>query len=374
MGRHLSPIFLLQFLAFSTALAQSPIESQVEAWFEQEWADAQQMPDLGDGSFCWRVEFWDFPANPESELVKLRAQVEGRPDHPARQDIERIERALRGDAQHSRHCLWARDKSHWRMNSTYENGAYYDTAFVGKRLWRLTNNELIIASESTTQVVQQTMSTLYTFWPQINRFMFGGFSHGVISKMRPGTIQWDGREWRVTMSFGPENEPSLQTIISGRWDEEAGRGFVEREVIILSIPKPGTVGLEYRYSDWRFVEPLGRWVATKVEKRSPEGQPQRIDVFEMWHEGTPGDFDKVTATPSPDTNDPIREELSIVRLVDHRRGVVRERQRGESAFGNQIALEGTGEGGAWRNWLGWFSAAALGTGLVALFLKRRMTG
>jgi len=328
------------------------------------------MPDLGDGSFSWRLEFWDLPENPRAELSKLREQVEGRPDHPGRREIERIEAALAGSPHALKRRLWARDVGHWRLNIDYRLGGYADTAAAGDTLWQLSHSELMIGTEENKPAVETIATQRYSFWPEINRLIFGGLSHGVISGIRPGELTWDGEEWRVPLRFGPADEPSYEAVLVGRWDEGRERGFVERQILLGSAVQPAAVGTEYRYSDWRYVSEMDRWIAGRVEDVSPEGKVLRAYVFESWDPGRDGDFERVLAVPSPDSPDPVRGELTFTRLVDYRRNALREREGAGEQFAETVPLER--RGGAWRNWLGWVSAAGLAAGLIALYLHRRM--
>ncbi len=358
----------------TTVAAQSPTKADVAAWFDREWDRAQQMPNLGDGSLCWRVEFWDLPANPEKELANLREQVEGRPDHPARHQVARIERILAGNPPHRLRCLWAHNEDHWRVNTTFGNSAFADTAMAGNTVWRLSHSQLMVGTDKTQPAMQTVMSELYTFWPEVNRLVFGGLSHGVISGIRRGELRWDGREWRVTMSFGPpDGAPNFESVISGRWDNALDRGFVEREIITISVPKPETVGTEYRYSDWQLVAPLNQWIASRVEDVTPGGRVQRAYVFDSWRPGGEGDFEEVLAVPSPNATDPVRGELLFTRLVDYRRNAVRERKNAQEQFARAVPIRQPGGPSIWRSWLGWVSAAALATGLVVLYIHRRST-
>lgn len=353
------------------SVAQIASKSEIEAWFEREWAAAQAMPDLGDCSIAWNLEFWSVP--PEDEIARLRESVAGKPDHPGRRELERIDRCLLGDPPVLARRVWARSAEAWRSNTTFERGGFIDSSMSPKFVWQLGHAQLTIGDLAEADgSMADVRSELYTFWPELGRLLFGGLSDGAISGMTRGTLQWDGSLWTVTLAFGPpDKSPALETEISGRWDPALARGFVVGERVVTNTVRPADIGSELVYDEWKYIEALGRWVASRVEERAPDGGLQRAYVFVDAWKGSPGEFEQVVAVPKIDADDPVRGRPTFTRLVDYRNGTLRDREGNGETFNRALPLSDRPEARAWHRWLGWVTAAALLGGLIAIRLRRR---
>jgi hypothetical protein len=222
--------------------------------------------------------------------------------------------------------------------------------------------------------MQSLKSTLYVFWPEINRMMFGGLSDGVISGIKRDALRWDGSKWRVTLWWGESRDRAkLTTEVSGRWDEQLERGFVESEKITSNTVRPDSVGSGAVYKDWRFVPEIQRWVAGRTEEHAADGRLERVIAFEGASAGERGDFALVTALPDAEAADPIRGDTTFLQLVDFRRGIAKDRSAPSDPLGSAAPLPGGRNGfeHVWRRWLAWVVVAILVSSLVALRIFRK---
>lgn len=379
----MSSLGTVVIFALAVAVEAAPHQGQPEfpsvgAWFDAAWDEAQGLPDLEDHSIAWRVETWDLPS--PAEIARLRDQVSGRPDHPGRHTLERVERCNAGDPPIIRYQLWSRGDGAWRIAESYEGGGYLDGALNGQSAWQMTPRRLDRGSDAAFagDSMASLRSTLYTFWPQVSRLYFGGLSDGAISEIqRSECVERDDGSWSVDLWWG-ESIGSADYVaeVSGTWDSRTGLGRIESERIRINSAHPASVGSGAEYLDWEYVPELSRWIAGRVEERRADDELERVIVFEGVKLGQPGEFERATAMPRANRADLVRGQPTFVQVVDHRPSARTGTSSGSTDGGADAVVPDNRShsiGRIWRRWLGWIVAGSIVVGLLLLRLHRKQT-
>ncbi|MBL8763451.1 MAG: hypothetical protein JNM07_04195 [Phycisphaerae bacterium] len=329
----------------------SPSRDVVHNWFEAEWAAAQALPDLGDCSLRWRMEFAFAPT--DDELLRMRASVEGKPDHPDRGTLRSWTLAHEGTPEFIRVHLWCRGNGRWRYcsdPSAIPDG-YRDEVRTPATAWTLSKPQLTVLVPPDPDR-DGVPASERVFGPELRRFLLGGMYCETFMRLPNRTLAVSGLGWTVrALSREVDGEPLFGLMYEGRWDAGAERGFVERVRITHQRGQRQAVGESYVYDDWRYNEALGRWLCHTVSKLRPDGRLDRRWLLEDVQPGAAGTFERVTAMPSADRPDALRGALDGRTLV---------RQDGSgNADGNPPNRADTGSLVPARRWLGWGLAGAV---------------
>ncbi|MBL8765305.1 MAG: hypothetical protein JNM07_13660 [Phycisphaerae bacterium] len=365
--------FIALTAATAAALAQAPDRDTVQKWFDAEWKAAQTIPDLGDASITWRMEFAYVPS--ESELEELRARVEGRPDHPERGKLRAWRRAFEGEPEFLRHQLWMRGQGQWRFN--IEDGptatpTYTDITLSPSGMWTLSRQQLSRAKAGD-PAFDNTKYHENTFWPQIRRFMFGGIASGCVSCERDPLVL-SGTRWSVTVrSRSAGSVPLLTTSYEGHWDAAAGRGFTDTLYIRPHPNAANPNGARFEFSGWSYRDALARWMCDRVVESHANGPVQRVYLLEEVAPNNPGRFNEVAKEPAPNGTDAVRGTVTFTSVLDYQGEKIEIRELdGDGTVKRAVAPRPTPDPGRWPSWVE-PSAGGLVIGACLLVAWRRNT-
>lgn len=374
MTRFCLVLVLFTSLLARVSLGQSspqPSLETVQAWFDKEWEQAQTMPDFGDCSISWALEIVYVPN--AAEYRSLAQSVEARPDHPKAGLLIAYQRRLKGQFDRFGRRMWVRSNDEWRINQEFPGGHFDDYTITKRHAWRTTPLQLIVTRPEPGRVSFDNIAGIAKmFWPELTRLLDGGLSFGAISGLEPGRVRVRGNQWRVILSR-PDAGHELQKFereIVGRWDAEAGRGFVEYSTITKSA-KSETIGTRVTFADWTWVETVDRWIAGRVEYFTPEGLPDRNLIFSEATCDPNFTFNKVVKVPDKERGDLVRGPIAFIRIENHRTGNIRKTNADGTFTNTAIPAEAGAPSRSWRRWLGVAVMATLAIGFVSLYLKRR---
>lgn len=293
--------------------------SSVREWFDREVEALRTVSDLDGMNIYYTEEI--LPVLTEEELRSLRENVADKPDHPGRETVMQYDRYVTTGRGHivSMQVFSAGD-SRWRWCVSHP-GEYWDSAMTGKGSWSLSSKVGTFhpPGDPASAAAAQHASMLI---PHVLRPLHGGL--GVFRTANLGIrrfdVQADG-SWRVIASISDKPDSSYYHTFKGRWDAQAGRGFVEES----EIRHGGTQGpvVEHEtYESWTHSADLGRCIASRGrrfderDRHSRTYQPVSVSK-------NPVGIDEILRSPTIDGTDPVRacsgwmRFLTISRRITH---------------------------------------------------------
>ena len=366
----------LVIAATNPTRAQAPEE--VSAWFREEWKAAADPLAFNGFALSFHIEY---PARfTDAELALLRAEAEGKPDHPNWSEIRAEEQRRRQPADASRHTIWSDGRGRWRYSHSYldsvsDTPAFVDSTVAGDAMWRMTRESLHVASTglgTSTPNFGDPRTSLGTIRWHLRALLFGFLGEASAAGVAPEAgVELDSAgEWTIHAGA-----PGIaRSRFEGRWDPDAHRGFVSRVTIVDQPPDlQGSVGVRFLLDGWRFDADAGRWIAGSVTEVRPDGVVDHRLVTGDASPVSPEEFERLVAMPPMTGEDPVRGAVSFTSLYDHRPGT---RKRFDIAPDRSTTgatdLPGARSYRAWRLG-GWLTAAALVALFVVLRIRRSHT-
>lgn len=306
-----------------SAATLSADEDAVRAWFAKEWAAASKWPDVG----LLQLDVTDeaHPRLTDAEYAALKAEVEGRPEHPRKREYETLTTIRRDGPYRFGYLIALGGEERWRFGMTYSSGSvkYFDQALTPKHAWKLTETALEVLDRDAVEAgdpSQDIRNSFRTFLPVVSQLLSGDLiGYAFMGRYEAGAVSVDGPRWKVTLRAGSEPESMTEVHVAGRWDSAAGRGFVETSRIVRS-PVAGVAGSTRRFLDWRLDANSGLWWARRVENRGANGVLDRVHVLNGVRRLTDSEFDALVAVPADGREDPWRGMPTFTAVADRRRG------------------------------------------------------
>ncbi|MBM4108198.1 MAG: hypothetical protein FJ255_05225 [Phycisphaerae bacterium] len=313
------------------------VAKTVEAWRDAEWARATPTPSLGAYSIVWRDERPSYIT--EAEFEDLKRRVAGRPEHPDRHELEiETERRRTGKPEVQRCRLFGDGDGRWRYSTEWVRSGYAsDSVLTERAAWRMVDLGLEGKAKSLSQYDRRRLredgsnedvrNDERVFMPQVGLLLFGGFSLGRVSEVRPGPVSVQGNRW----SFRAERykagvaEPTYVLHYEGDWDAAAGRGLVRVMTTEVNVYRPEYVGSKTLFKEWKRHDASGLWHAGRADELGGDGRVTRSYVVESFDPLPAGGFAAVVRTPEPGRPDGVRGPVDITRVADFKRGTLRER-------------------------------------------------
>mgnify|MGYP001190432799 CR=1 FL=1 len=300
-----------------TAGATDGENARAEAWVQQQLVPPAAFSDIPVG-FKIEYEITTATTSKEQDVLRLRQEIAGKPNHPRRLELERLERLIQSPvSQHF--TIWYETATHWRLNRTEKlNGEliYSDNAENESGAWRQTPSQLSLfgsaengrpANRDPRNILKAESFGMALFWGIVSEYQIPGASLTSISKSENG--------WNATISAPGSKRWELRF----RWFDDLGTFFP------LSLTRFGPDGKQVPYR-WTFEPPI----------RGPEGRPtcrrvtfdhtslsvlRTISLIE-WVKLSHDDIRKVTRTPDRLGDDVIRGTLSAQTILDARQDEV----------------------------------------------------
>lgn len=359
------------FAASSTvAVGQIDVSPQhVEAWLKRELQAAAAIPAWPGFSIRWRSE--DPLTLSPKDIDALRSEVAGKPEHPRRHELEAAERMLRTGAPYvMRFELFSTPEGAWRFNSTYVDAkTFTDVTLTNGTAWKLSPMAIELFGDAPSADRRRSLAgERYVFVPMLASLLYGSLDRAAFSKLEIGDLRIDGSRWSATASR--RSGTPLVLGYEGRWDPQAGRGFVERYTIVRNPSAPTFEGTGERFEEWEFHPEPGVWAAKRAVLTKPGGEVWRVHVFEGFAPLPAGGHDAVFAAPSPGGADVVRGPIPTnVEVGDHARAVVtRMNEQGQLT---EAPLPGARESARWGwNTVGLSLLALLSFGVFCAVIAR----
>lgn len=358
----------LATLAFISAAGGQATDA--ESWFRQAWQDAAKprFETFVPGTvYRWEVE-WGPPPSPH-RAAELRKEVEGKPDHPARQELATLERllALGGKPPTTSYTLWWVSENSWRLNKSdsaaeEEVARFTDVAVSARERWMHAPQQLTITSLTGTGRAEDLASWLQSMTADLHLLLTEGFG---ISRHVPHDIEsfdasetgWTARTLSATGIF----------FFSGTWSKDGGLGAVEQ--VEASPAVPGQWG-PMRYVFSRASSSAVVEVQTFNLPKS-ETSPERISRLTAVESFEVSDMSRLTKVPEAGGDDAIRGAIRVKSIHDHRSGDIVKQKIEEGAIVDERTASGEAADRRWLRYLGVGTLLTLAGLLVYLRMRVR---
>jgi hypothetical protein len=244
------------------------------------------------------------PASGEADKQQLSEWLRSESDAPPPTLITLAWRATDGVTPSS-FALYLKDEHAWRWNtqSLGANGevVFLDHARSPEGSWKLSPEWLVRLPAAGRPDLGHPVDDLSEQF----RTTLGFFASGGLQLMRGATIETSTLKdgvWSVTASAS-----GIVMRVSGRWDEDRHRGFVEQFSSGLTT---------VRFGKWRWHDSIRMWLA---ERMDVDAGGQRIHYdFVDCGTLTEASFDAVVHTPDVGGVDPVRGPLTRIGESDYR--------------------------------------------------------
>ncbi|NUQ67840.1 MAG: hypothetical protein HUU18_06120 [Phycisphaerales bacterium] len=356
-------MILLVGLAYNMALAQTNPD-EVRAWVRAQWAAADSPLDGIAGSMI-DFRLWEAPKLTKEQIAELEKLVEGKPDHPARQEIKAGKRQLASGGDERRYRVWANSATEYRISedTPYEEFRYIDVARAAGVRWQMVPVQLQIGEGEAGPGAMQASYTAVL----LGYFRFGGFNMGRPIELTIENINVHGTKWDA---LARSKKSGLEMQFTGRWDPVAKRGFVERVVNLKCPAMPEAVGNEHRFDNWVENAQLGAWIAGIAEERTRDGAVKVRYTLDGVTPYTAAEFDALTRLPSVDRADPVREATTYKSVYDYRPGAREKVERREGGEEVPVKARPAVEPSSWLRYAGWGVLSIAAVLLIVLRLRR----
>lgn len=345
-------------------------------WFQSQWRAAEDLTIPDNSYFEYSIELR--VAGDAEDLARLAGIVEGKPDHPLRAHYQELKRQIEHGPKVERYRLWYGDANHWRLSADFDFDVpaaylYLDTAVRDEdNAWQLSARTLRMLDPRhppegrDPALLIRVLPLYYVQW------MAMGFGAGPLGIEPIDSSVSDGQWIAHTRSRSGDRLYQLTGVM------DAQQGIIrlrEREVL-ESRDEPKWIGGRRLYTDWAYLESIGRWAARRVEWVDSDGLAYQSVVLHEVRSLRPGELDALLAPPAPDGTDPIRGQSTFASIVDQRPGQGRSQDSPAGASPPTPTPPTASPGSrtstpAWLVPAGWTLAAIIAVALMLLWLKRR---
>jgi hypothetical protein len=364
-----STILILLGLHVSNAFAQSPdAESAVRSWFTASRAAARQIHFGAPVVVEYRIEFPNIVD--DATLAKWRKDVEGKPFHPLRPEIEAADRRKTNGPDVERYRLWWKSNQEWRLCTDTASG-YLDSVSSSRERWQLQNSSTLTLFDSAGPA-DPLVNSFNICKDDLSFILYQGLQLGppepLDLRIKVGPSDWEA-------TFRSSNDWTW--TLKGTWRRDDSWGLVTS--IQERNPGSSTPTLVAELRGHRQIPELGAWIAASVDCKYGNTSRQLRFVS-----ATKADNDAVRAVlVAPDalalngSTDVIRGSVLPTRLNDYRTGhdtaMLLSPERTVMAR-DSLPRSGASSSSTQRlQLIGWIGAAALTAGLIAVRLWRRRT-
>lgn len=341
-------------------------EKQVAQWLEQAMKSAAEPLKLGECSIEWQREVHYTP--PMDEILRMREEVRGKPEHPALTLLAQYEQRLAGRPEIHGLRVWYRGRSEWRVCLDFGAGkqaAYWDKASTRSHCWTLQPDTLAVAGNAAGFPGQTIDSTEHQIQSEIGAMAHGGLASLSKSNYQVKSVYVDRRSWIAELSRTFDGVEYLAEV-RGTWDEQLSRGFVDSVQTRSASSELELVIAQ----DWRDEPTAGCWLAHRVEIRDGAGKLMNAYQIVAVRPSSAEEFEQLTRIPAVDGNDPLRGASTFTRFVDYRSEMITEK----AAHGgmNSTVMYAQSDRSIWQRWIGWAVAGMLVLGFLLIVARRKL--
>ena len=290
---------------------------EVRQWLDGEINRGQDRPAIV--GFAIRFDQLFHAEVTRAELESLRIEVQGKPDHPARRKLDTHERRLTSGPDRCEWTIWFLSPERWRINKTYQFPTgipHVDHGRDRSDSWVLMDNSLVVIDAD-----KPPENRNYAAEDGIARMHLEAFLYAGLGRTRGKSVLSNlivkGERWTVrrTVTLAPGSETELE--FEGRWDANAGRGFVESRRIAAS-PYAETIGTRWEYAQWQHEPLLDVWVSKRVDQFDPSGKPEESLEWQSVTPVSQKEVEAMIAVPDPLASDVVRGRLKVRQVSDYR--------------------------------------------------------
>ena len=316
---HITFLGLLLALATAAMGQEATLESRVESWLEERLKEAERPQNLDGIALTWHVAHP--PSGTAEDLAQLRSLVAGKPIHPLRAQIERLEHELQYGPASETFTLWYERDNRWRLNREVAHQPsvpYVDVACKGDLAWSLTSVHVNVVDSDSAPSGYEYANQQQDFKLHINSFLlnnldvcsrFGARVEEVVSR--------DQANWSAVLQTA---DGTREYLVSGHWSETAGQPFID-SLDMIYTGESETSKRSIDYADWRYDDVLARWTPHEVVHLKGDGTPWfALSVVESVAYDS-NELDALLEPPTPAGSDPIRGAYTFRSLNDFRPGV-----------------------------------------------------
>lgn len=357
--------------ACPAAAFQPSSAARAEQWFNEALSASREPVELNGCTVEWIQEIHYTP--PMAEIIKMREDVRGKPEHPDRPLLVQFEQRLQGRPEIHSMRLWYHGPNEWRQCLDFESPLgprYWDTTSIAQHCWFLVPETLSVASSPDQWPGDTINSIADSIRSEVTLLLHGGLTGLARTGYRMERFSLHDSRWRAELVLqNSTREVTNRVYVDGDWNDAIGRGFVSEIADVVSpssVPRRRSVVM-----DWRRHEELNTWVAHRYETHDPDGRLHTRFLFKGARKEAPGEFEAVTAIPPIDGEDPIRGPSKFIRIADYSNGILEQRAADGAMTSTPIATANVKKP-AWHRWVGWVMAVVLCGGIAASVLRRRL--
>lgn len=336
----------------------------VEAWFLRQWNEARAFPEGLSQPLRFSYQIRQVYVPSAEQLAAMRSQVEGKPDHPLRQELAQYERRARGEFTGYTYEAIVGGPELWRLSREHDSpGRYVDIGRDGAAAWCLTSGQLNIVDTTSSPDGYDYAQSGNDIALAARLLLFQGIGIGAASEpLSPPVVSMRGSNWTAVVSH-----EGWVYEYEGVWDESTQTGTVQSWRVVASDISPSSVGEQFVFADHRIGTTALDRVASRATYHRPSGAVESEYTLTAVADVTREAVASMVELPSLGRDDPKRGKLTVGAIYDHRPNApswVRSPETGQL----ERALSPTKRYGFLRT-VGW----ALLIGLVATVVALRVT-
>lgn len=295
-------------------------------WFRAEWKAAEKVG-LPEGHYIDYSILTRIPGD-EAELARLAEIIEGKPDHPLRRTHDELKSQIEIGPKTTRYRLWYGGPNRWRLSMTHPlhlpaGYEYAEIAYDGPRTWWMTPKELRLLDARRPPEGHDPAGLISALPHYINDWLAMGFSSGPLGVTPVSSVVRDG-VWEATTASA-----SGQRVWQYSGHVDASRVVIDSMTLIASNDDPKWLGHRKVWSEWLFVDAIGRWAATRVDSIDADGLAYMTTALHEIRPLKPGELDPLMTRPAADSTDPVRGPVTFTSIVDYGSGTAETWQDGE---------------------------------------------
>jgi len=310
-------LLLTLILARPTAIASVQTEDsnlkEVRSWLDHKLVEEYSLDDIAPV----HIVLWSGPsvsdeASTRARYNALSRKVAGKPEHPDREEYERLREALFDSGGATRVELFIAGDLLIRKNETYadDDGTipFYDTVMTPNDAWSITKNRITRVDPSHGFPKESNFSGMpITVWHMCGFIVDGGLHMLAHRGARVVSLR---RKGDLFVAEAETTDGAYRSRIEVRWDGDAGEGRVLSQQMVRT--SNGESAGSWKMDEMRYSDELARWITTSwFERLQTESMPTKwvVDVVER----VPvREIRNVMRCPTLDTPDSIRGAVPVL--------------------------------------------------------------
>ncbi len=369
-SRSSSQSFFLICLAAVSLVYTHSVQAQmqdIEAWAHEQWNKArfEDIPIPVD--VLIEYDTVQFSTVSQAQIEAWRNEVENKPDHPLRHQLELESRRLQrgGDIQH-----WSivRGELGWRHSRHTDDGFYADTGKHGSRMWLLSPSQLVDSSGAAEPGGPHDLSNMATTASaDLMLLLYGGLGGGEsIGRSIESVHSIDQNQWLLSAPANG-NFPLAEFTIA-----LTNQPHPYAVTSLEYIDSDGHPVESYTFENWKFIPELGGNPIAFTIKNYRDSRLVKEYRITGISTLTSEECQKLTRTPDIGRPDPLRGPLTVNRVVrDTSAQTTYSRLRPDGTSDVTVYTPDSPAKLSRLRTLGWISAGSIIVGIALYKLYRK---